>query len=131
MTTHAQDIMSRELFTVSPEMSLIDMDKALSSRKISGAPVVSNGELIGIVTSTDIGRRFSSNLKTEAGETSYYWHSNGTMTNLIVGSETAAGDLDPRRLPAVGRGLRRVGDAHRHPRLAPEHQVRLPAGRAR
>ena len=96
MTAHAQDIMSRELFAVSPEMSLIDMDKALSSRKISGAPVVSSGELIGIVTSTDIGRRFSSNLKTEAGETSYYWHSNGTMTNLIVGSETDAGDLVER-----------------------------------
>ncbi len=87
MPLQAKDLMSCSLFTVSPEMSLIEMDRALSELKISGAPVVKDGRLVGIVSSTDIGQAFSSNLKTNIGESSYYWHSNGTLTSLLVGAD--------------------------------------------
>ena len=87
MTKQARDIMSHDLFVVSPEMSLVEMDKALATENISGAPVVEEGALVGIVTSTDIGQTFSNNLKSEEGEASYYWHSNGTLTSLIFGAD--------------------------------------------
>lgn len=86
MTKQAQDIMSRELFSVTPDMSLIEMDKALAKRKISGAPVVKQGELVGIVTRTDVSQKFSSNLESEVGQASYYWHSDGTLTDLMIGA---------------------------------------------
>ncbi|MDI3323351.1 CBS domain-containing protein [Pontibacterium granulatum] len=87
MTKQARDIMSHDLFVVSPEMSLVEMDKALATENISGAPVMEDGTLVGIVTSTDIGQTFSNNLKSEEGEASYYWHSNGTLTSLIFGAD--------------------------------------------
>jgi CBS domain-containing protein len=88
MTLLARDIMTKELFSVHPEMPLIEMDQALSARAISGAPVVENGVLIGIVTRTDIARKFSSNFASETGQASYYWHSDGTLAELIIGAHT-------------------------------------------
>lgn len=88
MTLQARDIMTNTLFCVPPEMPLIEMDQALSARAISGAPVVDNGELIGIVTRTDISRKFSSNFANEAGQASYYWHSDGTLAELFIGAHT-------------------------------------------
>lgn len=49
-----QDIMTRDVFTVSPDLPLTDLLELLSSRHIGGAPVVSGGQIVGVVSATDL-----------------------------------------------------------------------------
>jgi len=49
-----RDIMTTEVLTVSPELSLRDAMELFAQRHVSGAPVVANGEVLGVVTSTDL-----------------------------------------------------------------------------
>jgi CBS domain-containing protein len=49
-----QDIMTREVVTVSPELSLRDTMDLFATRHISGAPVVSRGRVVGVVSLTDL-----------------------------------------------------------------------------
>ncbi len=51
----AKDIMNREVLTISAEISLQGLAEFLLRNSISGAPVTSeNGELVGVVSITDI-----------------------------------------------------------------------------
>jgi CBS domain-containing protein len=51
----AQDIMTRNIYTISPEASMQEVAQLLSRERISGAPVVNkDGKLLGIVTQADI-----------------------------------------------------------------------------
>jgi CBS domain-containing protein len=52
--TRVRDIMTREVVSVSPDLSIRDAMSLLSSRHISGVPVVSGREIVGVVTSTDL-----------------------------------------------------------------------------
>ncbi len=47
------EVMTRRVVAVSPEMLMSELREILRSNRISGAPVVSNGELIGIVSIED------------------------------------------------------------------------------
>jgi CBS domain-containing protein/anti-sigma regulatory factor (Ser/Thr protein kinase) len=47
------EVMTRRVVTVSPEMLMSELREILRSNRISGAPVVSNGKLIGIVSIED------------------------------------------------------------------------------
>ena len=49
-----RDIMTREVISVSPDLSIRDAMSILSSRHISGAPVVVGKEIVGVVTSNDL-----------------------------------------------------------------------------
>ena len=49
-----RDIMTREVLTVSPETSVRDAMALFATRHISGAPVLTNGALIGVVSLTDL-----------------------------------------------------------------------------
>ena len=51
-------VMTREPFTVSSGSSLFETALRMSQRKIGGMPVVDNGQLVGIITATDILRTF-------------------------------------------------------------------------
>ncbi|MBU0673344.1 MAG: CBS domain-containing protein [Proteobacteria bacterium] len=51
----AQDIMTREVISVGPEMEVEQLAALLWENKISGVPVVENGDtLIGVVTESDL-----------------------------------------------------------------------------
>ncbi|MFH7325593.1 CBS domain-containing protein [Desulfurivibrio sp. C05AmB] len=51
----AQDIMTTEVITVSPEMPVEELAALLWEKKISGAPVVDEaGNLLGVVTESDL-----------------------------------------------------------------------------
>ncbi len=53
-----KDIMKTKLFTASPEMSVIDLERMLFGEKVSGAPVIDEaGHLTGIVSRSDIVRK--------------------------------------------------------------------------
>lgn len=49
-----KDIMTRDVLTVSPELSVRDAMEMLTSRHISGAPVVSRDKVVGVVSLTDL-----------------------------------------------------------------------------
>ncbi|HUO52840.1 MAG TPA: CBS domain-containing protein [Gemmatimonadaceae bacterium] len=49
-----RDIMTSEVLTVSPELSLREAMEMLARRHVSGAPVVANGEVLGVVSATDL-----------------------------------------------------------------------------
>ena len=49
-----RDIMTRDVMSVAPDLSIRDAMNVLSSRHISGAPVVAGSEIVGVITSTDL-----------------------------------------------------------------------------
>lgn len=49
-----QDIMTRNVVTVSPQLSLRDAMDLLTSKHISGAPVVVSGKVVGVISLTDL-----------------------------------------------------------------------------
>lgn len=50
----AQDVMTRDVFTVHPDDSLEDAATLMSDKDIGRVPVVDNGSVVGIVTKKDI-----------------------------------------------------------------------------
>ena len=52
--TRVRDIMTREVVSVPPDLSIRDAMSLLSSRHISGVPVVAGSDIIGVVTSNDL-----------------------------------------------------------------------------
>jgi CBS domain-containing protein len=48
------DVMTRDVVTVSPSMTLKDVAALLSERNIGGVPVVDGDEILGVVSETDI-----------------------------------------------------------------------------
>lgn len=57
MTLTARDVMSPKVSSVSPEMSLPDLERALIDERLSGFPVVEHGRLVGIVSRSDVVRQ--------------------------------------------------------------------------
>lgn len=54
----AQDVMTTQVVTVAPDMSVLDVAKRLVEHKISGAPVVAaDGSVVGIISEGDLLRR--------------------------------------------------------------------------
>jgi len=52
---NAKDIMTRDIITVSPTMSVRNLAMALIKNQISGAPVAGkNGKIVGVVSEADI-----------------------------------------------------------------------------
>lgn len=51
------DVMTRDPVTLSPSLSLKQMDELLVRRAVSGAPVVEKGELVGVASRTDVLRQ--------------------------------------------------------------------------
>ena len=49
-----RDIMTRDVITVSPELSIRDAMALLASKRVSGAPVVSGPTVIGVISATDL-----------------------------------------------------------------------------
>lgn len=54
------DIMTRDLVTLSPEHSLRDAMSLLTSHHVSGAPVLANGRVVGVISLTDLAECVSS-----------------------------------------------------------------------
>ena len=57
MPQYVDEIMQREVVTVTPEASVRDLLKALVGNQISGVPVVTEeGDILGVVSTTDVVR---------------------------------------------------------------------------
>ena len=53
----AEEIMSRPVVSVDPETSLEEASQLMSKNNVSKLPVIKDGKLLGIVTSTDLIRK--------------------------------------------------------------------------
>lgn len=49
-----RDIMTTNILTVSPDMTLRDVMTLFSGKHVSGAPVVAAGKVVGVISSTDL-----------------------------------------------------------------------------
>jgi CBS domain-containing membrane protein len=49
-----RDVMKKRVVTVAPETSIKDTARLMADKKIGCVPVVSNGAIVGLVTTTDI-----------------------------------------------------------------------------
>jgi CBS domain-containing protein len=48
------DLMSYDVVTASPEMTLKDVDQLFTSQAISGAPVLDDGRVVGVISQSDV-----------------------------------------------------------------------------
>jgi CBS domain-containing protein len=49
-----RDVMTSEVLSVAPDMTLTELDEQLVEARVSGAPVIEGGELVGIVSQSDV-----------------------------------------------------------------------------
>ena len=49
-----KDYMKKDVIYFTPNDSIFDVAKVFSEKNISGAPVVDNGQIVGIISETDI-----------------------------------------------------------------------------
>ena len=57
MATTARDVMKTEVRTVSPDISLTDLEKLFIDNRVTGFPVVESERLVGVVSRSDIVRK--------------------------------------------------------------------------
>ena len=62
----AKDIMTKDVFVISPDENSTTIMDVMSARKIRHIPIVEYGKLLGIVSITDVVRRLSEKTKQEA-----------------------------------------------------------------
>lgn len=56
MALAARDVMKEKIVTAEPTLSAADLERLLNQERISGAPVVEQGRLVGVVSRADIVR---------------------------------------------------------------------------
>ncbi len=66
MAIRAREVMRTAVMAVRPDMPLSELEDALISHRISGAPVLDGGKLVGVVSRSDIVRYFSLQRSLEA-----------------------------------------------------------------
>jgi len=55
-TALVEDVMSTNLVSVSPELTLIDVASQMNNSKLNAAPVIENGKIIGVISRGDVMR---------------------------------------------------------------------------
>ena len=73
MQRTARDVMTREVFTVSPDLPLLELERELATRRIGGAPVVEAGKLVGVVSRSDVDRLIAEGEEPPGGDETYFW----------------------------------------------------------
>ncbi len=54
MRIRIRDVMTRDVVTLDPNMTLTELDRVLVSRNVSGGPVLEDGAVVGVVSRTDV-----------------------------------------------------------------------------
>lgn len=65
------DVMQREVRSVHPAMQLAELEEVLLRARISGAPVVENGRVVGVVSRSDVVRQLALE-QSRAEESAFY-----------------------------------------------------------
>ncbi len=77
MDITATEIMRRNVQTVPPTMSLPDLEQAFITASVSGFPVVENGQLVGVVSRSDIVRQMQLEQQTASRTSDFYRDASG------------------------------------------------------
>jgi CBS domain-containing protein len=122
MSLCAADLMTSEIKAVEPEMRLSDLEAFFTNERMSGAPVVSAGRLIGVVSRSDVVRVLAREDKQIRTEISFYyylspWDEEVTLPDLVTHQSST---LLGRRLETL-----KVKDAmtHRIVAVAPDASI--------
>jgi len=60
--THAEDVMTRDIHPVAPDMDIADLVDVMVKRRLNPVPVVEDGKLVGIVSHADLIRKMATDL---------------------------------------------------------------------
>lgn len=60
--THAEDVMTRDLHPVGPDLDIADLVDVMVKRRLNPVPVVESGKLVGIVSHADLIRKMATDL---------------------------------------------------------------------
>lgn len=72
MPRFVQDVMQRDVVTVTPDTSVLELLRLLVANQISGVPVVSeDGEILGVVSTTDVIRLGAREAEVESGNVTW------------------------------------------------------------
>jgi acetoin utilization protein AcuB len=130
-----KEVMSRHVITIHPEQSIVAAAQLMLKHRMSGIPVVgSRGELLGIITETDIFKGLVDLSGVSSGRTTFAFHledrtgsikevadvirrHGGRVASILTTHTSAApqfrrvyiriGDLPPEKLSALKEELRR------------------------
>ena len=88
MSLCATDLMTTDVKTVEPDMRLRDLETFLSNEGVSGAPVVSGGRLLGVVSRSDVVRLLAEQDAQVRSALSFYyylspWDGQAAMPELV------------------------------------------------
>jgi CBS domain-containing protein len=72
MGISAKDLMTRRVVTLTPDMTLNEMDTVLVRQGVSGAPVVERGRLVGVASQADVVRMLWEGQHEASRRASYY-----------------------------------------------------------
>ena len=103
MSLTAADIMTRDFFAVAPDTPLVEVEWALSRRRISGAPVVRGDKLVGVISRADIVRHIGFGHVLSEMAVDYYRQLEG----LLEGAR-AEGDIERVADEGLGRQLKNL-----------------------
>ena len=74
MATRACDLMTQDVVTIDPDMTLTELDRVLVSYGVSGGPVMEQGTLVGVVSRADVVLALYEQ-QSEAGKVSGFYES--------------------------------------------------------
>lgn len=93
----ARDVMVREVFTVSPDTVLLELERELAAHRITGAPVLDHGRLVGIVSRADIDARLFREQSRSAATALFYQQSDLDDPGAQRPADPAAAALESLR----------------------------------
>lgn len=99
MPTQICDLMTQEVVSVAPDMSLKEVDRVLLSYGVSGAPVVEDGVLVGVVSRADVVR---------------FLYAEQSEAARISGFYTSPFPIPIPALEQLARGTRRITEDMAH-----------------
>lgn len=119
MPKTAADVMKRDVETVSPAWSLIDLERGFVEKRVSGFPVVEQGRLVGVVSRTDVLQQLDVE-RSRAGSLSDYFRSDDESPEAERASVLEEEDFVSSRMAGLA-----VRDVMSEPRFvaAPETSV--------
>jgi CBS domain-containing protein len=72
-----RDVMQVPVHVVSPEMSLPELERELIEKRVTGFPVVENGQLVGVVSRSDVVRQLLAERRLAETTSDFYWDHTG------------------------------------------------------
>jgi len=91
-----KEIMQRNVDTIAPWVTLPELEQALLKERVSGFPVVDKGELVGIVSRSDIVRQLFLEHHAAESTSDFYFDDSGFHENPLVTFEQIADRVGER-----------------------------------